>query len=580
MTKVPYQVSDFEGLSFTIHRVALDIAEEFCTYAAQGNSRVIVMWGNAFHSDKVTQYVKKAVSSWAWGLIRSYFWLAKQSDTKSETVHLVVADTPMSHLVLRYLSENYPHPGLRVLGDKSRVWKFIQYSIQLMTKIAGHFARVLLIILKRGVRFRSDISYYGVSKEILWGLGVSRRSDDFFVDERLIRNKRMLFYYGRSPKDRVSSTVLNRSIECALSRGYTCLDFGAVPLPGSMFLKVLPFRYLLVPILLGFIGAVSQFRDKRETLLSLLGIGFLFPSLKWEIFLSTHRPEINISQDDPLPDHIVETIVLNLYGLKNSGFQWADDTQWRAVSTAYLTYDVYFSWGPMSQKFWKDNWAISKYVFTGYLWGRYCSDSMQEVRQLRESLLGPNHCNSYVLALFDENPSPDVYTSADMLHDFYYVGVDILDNRSDVVVVASPKRKEGLTEFARVKDLIDPYLRSGRINVWDKEKADLWQVIAISDVVISMMMGVPYLEAICCGKTGFNYAPSKNKESPVYANGRGAFVFDEESDISNAIKRALNDPTDNGLGSMEMILTEVDPYMDSLSLERMTSSLFDIINNE
>ena len=36
------------------------------------------------------------------------------------------------------------------------------------------------------------------------------------------------------------------------------------------------------------------------------------------------------------------------------------------------------------------------------------------------------------------------------------------------------------------------------------------KLVSASDLVVSMVMGSPYLEAACCGRTGFNYAPIGN----------------------------------------------------------------------
>ena len=106
-----------------------------------------------------------------------------------------------------------------------------------------------------------------------------------------------------------------------------------------------------------------------------------------------------------------------------------------------------------------------------------------------------------------------------------------------------------------------------------RENVDVQEIIALTDVMVSMVMGVPYLEAICCGTTGFNFAPSRNIESPVYKQGYGTVVFDNIQDLANAIESAIDNQSESPGQGIIPILNDIDPYRDLRGIDRLRQAL-------
>jgi len=208
-------------------------------------------------------------------------------------------------------------------------------------------------------------------------------------------------------------------------------------------------------------------------------------------------------------------------------------------------------------------------VFIGYIWGHHYLESLNHRKEARRALFGENSQHRLVVGLFDENPSPVTYVSNKTLYDFYRIGVELLRKRPDIVVVAKPKRMEGVPEVSAVQELISPYVESGRFIIWDRLRADVTHLIAVSDAVVSMDMGVPYLEAVCCQTMGMNYAPSRNVSSPIYARAKGTLVFDNVEGVLAALEQALDHPDRKPWDGLEALLDDLDPYRDFRGMERM-----------
>jgi hypothetical protein len=109
--------------------------------------------------------------------------------------------------------------------------------------------------------------------------------------------------------------------------------------------------------------------------------------------------------------------------------------------------------------------------------------------------------------------------------------------------------------------------------VWDRMQVDLWQALAVSDAAVSMVMGTPHLEAACCGKPGFSYAPTRNESSPIYSKGLGTVVFYAVEPMVDAVIHSLDNTDENPWDRIPGLISSIDPYRDFRGIERMREFL-------
>lgn len=572
--RAEYQLSDPMGLNYEVHGTSLEAAEDLHDQLIHRNAMAVGLWRSMFRSERVHLYIKKMVAMEAWCLIRDYLVILYRVREENRPAQLVVLDSALNRLVIPVLLGRYSDSRVEVRGLSRFPWRYFQNTTSEIFTAVEQFARLLWMIKRRGFVIRANPRSYKVSKEIIWGIGIGtgRRSDDFIVDGRLILAPDILLYYRRGSAPRMGRPeFLQTSIANATAKGYHCADFDRVPIVLSRLWPAFVPRYVLLPTLLLLHSLVRQIGNPTAGLLSNIVMAFLIQARDWDIFLASYSPLVNLSQDDSQASHIADTIALNLHGFKNSGFQWSDMTCYRAVNQAYLGYNLYFAWGPLPEKYWKGNWGVDRVVHTGYLWGHHYQESMEQGSELRKSLLGADHMNHFVVSLFDEKPDRETHQSEDMLYEFYRVGIELLEKRPDTIVYAKPKRFDGIPEVAKVQKLIAPYVDCGRLKFCDINTVDLWHVLAISDVAISMVLGTPHLEAVCCRRIGFSYAPTRNYSSPVYSRGYGKVVFDGVAELVEAVDRVLDHPDENPWDGLEDLVTELDPYRDQKGTERMRS---------
>ena len=571
LMQVQYQISDYPGLSFEIHNNAITEAENLHALLLESNFSDFEAWSKKFKNEKIHIYTKKSLAIKCFEAAKKYLILTEFAKSTNANVIYHADHSPINQLLIPRLKQRYGVQNLTVKGLNPSLFKRTGYCVSLLCEVSLHISSSMI---GRRIKVRTHSDSYKVSKEILWEIGTGRRNDDFFVDGIQISHQDVLFYYRNSSTIRVRAGYLDISIANAIQLGYGCVNFDKTPLSLVMIFKTILPRYVIYYVTL-FIKTILNLNGLPEKRLFLSTVSdFLAQSIGWDIFLSSYKPAVNLSQEDPYPSHISDTIILNYHGCKNAGFQWGDDTQWRATTLSYLGYDIYFSWGPIAQKYWADNWEVDSIISTGYLWGHHVEESLSEREFLRRKFVNNYEPGALVISLLDEKITPDLYTSKKMLYDFYALGVELIKRRKDVRIIAKPKRwshdDSGVPE---IDDLIAPYVTEGSFTLLGRENVDVQEIIALTDVMVSMVMGVPYLEAICCGTTGFNFAPSRNIESPVYKQGYGTVVFDNIQDLANAIEFAIDNQSESPGQGIIPILNDIDPYRDLRGIDRLRQAL-------
>jgi len=229
----------------------------------------------------------------------------------------------------------------------------------------------------------------------------------------------------------------------------------------------------------------------------------------------------------------------------------------------------------MQEKFWEGSWSVDQIVHSGYTWGHLYQESLQHRSHSRKELFGYNVGSAPVVALFDESPNPNWNLSEAMIRDFYSVGVRLLENRADIIVVAKPKRFDGIRNIPSIFEMVEPHIISGRFKIWDQGSVDLWETLAVSDVAVSI--GAPYLEAAACRMPGFNFGPwRKDFSSDIYDRGHNKIAFDDVEKLVAAIETALDHPEIDPWVGIDDLLDEADPYRDFRGIDRWRKLMYEI----
>ena len=117
-------------------------------------------------------------------------------------------------------------------------------------------------------------------------------------------------------------------------------------------------------------------------------------------------------------------------------------------------------------------------------------------------------------------------------------------------------------------------LGSGRFYFIDNPReVAVTEVIAISDINITMGMGSPSSIALLCGKIGLYYDTTGNDYHPFAQKYRNKVVFDNKRDLFSAVNKII-DGGYNPLNEIEeALLEDYDRFRDEMGLVRFREAL-------
>ena len=130
----------------------------------------------------------------------------------------------------------------------------------------------------------------------------------------------------------------------------------------------------------------------------------------------------------------------------------------------------------------------------------------------------------------------------------------------------------------RIKDIFNNIKQrcseSGRFYFIDNPREiAVTEVIAISDINITMGMGSPSTIALLCGKIGLYYDTTGNDHHPFTKKYRNKVVFDSKSELFSAVNKMIDGAYSPLSEIDEELLEDYDRFRDNMGLERFRDAL-------
>tara|TARA_Y100000031_G_C8221401_1_gene386129 strand:+ start:140 stop:1093 length:954 start_codon:yes stop_codon:yes gene_type:complete len=310
--------------------------------------------------------------------------------------------------------------------------------------------------------------------------------------------------------------------------------------------------------------------------------------LKWfhavaidrEILLSHYQIGLDLSVNETSLVHIPETIILNNYGAKSVIYHWSDMTSGAFSTEHFKSFNIYLIWGKAhirGKQYFVDN-IIETGCWLKHNFGEFTKDK----KNIHKKLELPT--NGYkVLAFYDESFAPNIHFSEEVLLDFWQMMFELIEENRNVIGIMKPKVGDGdkrLMLSAKGKEIYNNIKQrcseSGRFYFIDNPReVGVTEVIAISDINITMGMGSPSSIALLCGKIGLYYNTPGDDYHPFARKYKNKVVFDNKRGLFSAVNKIINQgysPLDE---IDEELLRDYDQFRDERGLERFREALLD-----
>ena len=552
-------IGNYKGLFYRIHKEALECTDFVCNSLELEGSEFIKVYNEKFKTNKFKPFVLKWVLTYALQLLSCLYKV--HLDKPSEKV-LYLRNNPLNRHIYDWWHQK--------TGNKIQVrWLHESEAMAGLEAITAVLALFINKLLSRGLCLPVRPKKFKIMAEAVNGLRNPVLRDDFFVDdERILKKDVLLYSLDPSAEPRLSAYKEVQDSE------YECINVNKFKIPINLLFPRLFKYHLLLPLSFVF----KNFGNKQNYLLKELLKWFHAVAITREILLSHYQIGLGLSTNETGLSHIPETIILNNYGVKNVIFHWSDLTGCGTAHHHFKSFNIYLIWGkahPRGKQSFVDN-----VIETGCWLKHNFGELTQNKKGICEKLGLP--ASGYkLLAFYDESFSPNGRFTEETLIDFWQMMFELIEENTGVIGILKPKfgdeirytllSDKGQEIFKNIKQRC---LESGRFYFIDNpQEVGITEVIAISDVNITMGMTSPSTIALLCGKIGLYYDITGNISHPFAQKYSNKVVFDNKRDLFSAVNKII----DGGYSPLdeidEELLRDYDHFGDDRGLERLRKAL-------
>lgn len=549
-------LGDYKGLWYEVNKEAIDLTKKFYEQEIRNKSKVVDYYNRVLNTDKFEAYIKKNVSCKIFSLLRSLH-LVRLSSAGQDKI-LMIKD-PISKFVIKYMENKYE----------------VEYRIRWISSVENLFSLfvyygwVFMEFIRRGVVFNKDKKNYKMSKEAVWGFHRPVLRDDMAIDnERFKVNDMLMLDFGIKDSQRC------RALKESKKKGFdvTYISKLKINVNGNIF-KIL-FFYFFVPIKI-----YVQLLFQRQ--LYLFHYIFLFhrKSFPIEVLMNLHQIGCHISSKDW--GDVVETVIFNKYGTKNILCQWSDLTFYKAYNHAFIAHDVYFMWGDMHHSFHSDNHFGVKKINIGCIYKKGHKMAVSNKKNILRDELGFGEKKKTV-AFFDTSFNDSISFTNSFFLECLEIIKEFCEANKDINVVLKPKNESNHVSVM-LRDDLDQYKKTweqivsfDNFTCLDPLKWNVEDVIAMSDVCVTMGMTTPSTVALICRENALYFDNTGNCYHPFIKKYKNVIAFDNKVSLFRQIDNILNERFTCKDIISEREIREYDAFSDSDALERFRNNMYEL----
>ena len=285
-------------------------------------------------------------------------------------------------------------------------------------------------------------------------------------------------------------------------------------------------------------------------------------TLNWDIFFEQYDIGC-IIEDNLSQQQIAGSISAQRYNTISIGIQSSEDSDWSNEHLYYRAYDYLFTWGQGISDVWKDHLYVTEIVPVEYLWGHLHIESKNRRDEIRKRFGSNPHIS--LISAFDNSYSEHTFNSEKTVELFYKALNNLADQMPNTMIVIKPKNKN--SKFQPNSD------RNKNLIIADPRKTDANELIAASDLVISMTHSSTLVESLLCGVPSISLDET-GRDWSCQIGCPESLIFNNEEDLCNAAKTILNTGIEPKAWSK--IQTHVNHYFgkpDGLAIDRIRETI-------
>lgn len=547
----------YKGLWYEINKETIDLTLNFYTREIINNS-LVSYYNKILYSNKFEAYIKKTISYHIFDLLGNLH-IIQLSGLGNKTI--LLNKTPVNEFVIEYMERKF--------RAKYRVKWVCPFLSSL--SLCVYYGWLFIEFAKRGFVFNKRRKSYKFSKEA-WGLYQTTIGDDTIIDDNKIKASDILML-NFAPKDYVRVEAFKE----AKKRGFDAVSISSLEVNINKNIFNILFFYIFVPV-----RWYLQLTLKRRFYLFYYLFLFHKRCFPVEVLMNLFDIKCHISTRDV--GDVEETIILNKYRTKNTISHWSDLTTFKSFDLAFIAHNFFFAWGNIHYDYHSDNYFIDKKINIGCIFKEGYKRAVRNKRDIITQTVKA-HRDRKIVTFFDNSFNNTLHFTEHFFLEYLEIIEKFCKMNRDVNILLKRKSEknyeENITEIncARFKEIWNKLTMYDNFNYIDSMRWGCEEIIAVSDVCVSMGISSPSTVALICGKDALYFDNTGNKFHPFARKYKDRIIFEDKNLLLNQIENILNSRFNCKDIISEQEIREYDAFDDDNALERLRDNLYELASS-
>lgn len=552
-------LGDHKGVWFELSPESTELTIEFYNQIIKRDGKIVNYYNRILNTNKFEAYIKKEILAHAWIMLKQLHIIRLLPFLVEGRV--LINKNPINNFIVEYVQKKY--------NVKYRI-KWISLNGSALS-LCVYYLWLFREVLRRGIVFNKKVKSHKLAQEACSGFYDRTARDDILIDNSRFKTKDILMLFWNFE---THNPVRKMFFKEAQERGFDTVSIPKlkININGNIF-NIL-FLYIFVPLRVYF----SLFFSSQLYLFNYI---FLFHKrcFPMEILMNSYPIKCHISAKDW--GDIEETIILNKYGAKNVLFHWSDLTSYKANGYAFIAHNIYYAWGDIHYTLHSYNYFVDERVNIGCIYKKKHNEALGN----REHIIGriKDFKKGRKTVLFCDTSFANAYEYTEKFFlNFYEIITDFCRRHNDINILLKPKNKEedlmaGLTDnFQQYEKIRNELFSYNNFIYLEPQNYCVEELLAISDICISLAASTPSTVALICGKNGLYFDNSGNKNHPFARKYENILVFDDKDSLFKQIKDILDGKFHCSDVISESDIREYDAFADDKAIDRLRNSLYEL----
>ncbi len=540
---------------YELNRETLELTAQIYNKCLGSRSSIAQYYNRMLKTKKFDVYLKNRLSHRIHDMLQGLHLVRLSS---LENKYIFMENTWIGKYVVEFIEKKY--------AMKYNIkWAL---SLSSLRHLLIYYKWLSFEFIRRGMVFHKKKKSFELAREAVWGFDRLTCRDDIFIDGNNFKvDDILLLEFNPSHAQRAGA------FKSAKENGFSIASVQKLKININRNIFGIFFFYFLSPIC----AYIKLLLSGQENLMYFICL-FHINSFPIEVLMNSYDIKFYLSNKDW--GDVEETIVFNKYKTKTVIFHWSDMTSFNSYDWNFIAHNLYFTWGDAHYDPHAKGWFMDKRINIGCIYKKEYNAAVENYHGIKSKIRGLDS-DKKVVVFFDTSFECVSRYTEDFFLQYLEIVEELCHKRQDINVLLKPKTDNyekllSVKNQDRYKRLWNSLVKNNNFIYLDPVNSHFEEILAISDISVSMGMNSPSTIGLICGKDSLYFDNTGNSEHPFAVKYMNKIVFEDKAPLIEQIDSILNEKFKCKDIICEEEIRMYDAFSDDKAIERIKNSLCEL----